>query len=292
MAEGFLLVDKPTGWTSHDVVARCRNLLGERKVGHAGTLDPMATGLLVLGVGRATRLIRFVQQLPKEYEAKAVFGVSTDTLDADGAVLDREPMEIEEEDVEAVLPRFLGRVRQVPPMVSALKVGGRRLYDLARRGLEVERSDRLVEIHELVLTDFAPGPYPEVSLRVKCGTGTYVRVLADDVARALGGRSHLIELRRTAIGSLAADDAVTLSELERVGAPRALLLSVAEGLRDLPAVRVSADTAVAVGHGSVFPAAGLGMATSGEHAVLGPSGDLLAVYRSDGRRAVPEVVLP
>lgn len=294
MPEGFLLVDKPQGWTSHDVVARTRTLLGERRIGHAGTLDPMATGLLVLGVGRATRLLRFVQQAPKQYEAMAMFGVATDTLDADGAVLEREPMTITQEDVESVLPRFRGRILQVPPMVSALKVGGLRLYEMARQGIEVERDERAVEIHELSVTDFAPGPYPEVGLRVRCGSGTFVRTLADDIAGALGGRAHLIELRRTAIGSLEVADAVAMEQLESAsaeGAAGELLVSSAEGLRDLPSVSVDVDTARAVGHGSVFPAAALGAVDAGEYAVLGESGRLLAVYRSDGRRAAPEVVL-
>jgi tRNA pseudouridine55 synthase len=294
MAEGFLLVDKASGWTSHDVVARARALIGERRIGHAGTLDPMATGLLVLGVGRATRLLRFVQEAPKVYEARAVFGVVTDTLDADGAVLEREPMDVEEDDVARVLPRFVGTIMQVPPMVSALKVGGRRLYDLARRGVEVEREARPVEVHELVLTDFAPGPYPEVEFRVRCGSGTFVRSLADDIAGALGGRAHLSGLRRTAIGSLKVEDAVTVESLEAAatrGEAAGMLVAPAAGLVDLPSVTVDDDTGLAVGHGSVFPAAGLGAEHPGYLAVLDRAGTLLAVYRSDGRRAVPEVVI-
>jgi tRNA pseudouridine55 synthase len=294
MAEGFLLVDKASGWTSHDVVARARWLLGERRIGHAGTLDPMATGLLVLGVGRATRLLRFVQEAPKTYVARAVFGVATETLDADGAVLERAPMDVDEDDVARVLPRFIGTIMQVPPMVSALKVGGRRLYDLAREGVEVERSARPVSVHELDLIDFAPGPYPEVEFRVRCGSGTFVRSLADDIAAALGGRAHLSELRRTDNGSLTVGDAVTIEALEAAGVRGdavELLITPAEGLADLPSVTVDAGTSVAVGHGSVFPAAGLGVGAAGHHAVLDRSGTLLAVYRSDGRRAVPEVVL-
>lgn len=134
MAEGFLVVDKAPGITSHDVVAAVRRVTGVRKVGHAGTLDPMATGVVVVAIGRVTRLIRFIQDLPKEYLATGVFGVATDSLDADGAVLERSPMSITEADLEAVLPRFTGALDQIPPMVSALKVGGERLYELARRG--------------------------------------------------------------------------------------------------------------------------------------------------------------
>ena len=294
MPDGFALIDKEQGWTSHDVVAKARGMLGERKIGHAGTLDPMATGLLVLGVGKATRLLRFVQGQTKEYETTAMFGVSTDTLDADGAVLSREPMSIDEEDVVAVLPRFLGTVMQVPPMVSALKVDGRRLYELAREGIEVERHERPVEIHAIEVTDFAPGPYPEVSLRVRCGTGTYVRTLADDIAAALGGRAHLTALRRTAIGSHRVDDAMTLDRLQAAldgNRDRLPLLTPAAGIADLPSIVVDTEAATAIGHGTVFSAAALGLETAGEYAVLDAEGGLLSVYVSDGRRAKPMVVM-
>ncbi|HSG78058.1 MAG TPA: tRNA pseudouridine(55) synthase TruB, partial [Acidimicrobiia bacterium] len=144
MTTGFVLVDKPAGWTSHDVVAKARRLLQQKKVGHAGTLDPMATGLLVLAAGRATRLLRFVQGAEKVYVGQMLMGVATDTLDADGAVLEREPLPVSAEEIEAAAARFVGPIMQVPPMVSALKVGGRRLYDLAREGVEVERDARPV----------------------------------------------------------------------------------------------------------------------------------------------------
>ncbi len=172
MAEGFLLVDKPAGLTSHDVVARVRSISGIRKVGHAGTLDPSATGLLVVAVGRVTRLIRFVQEFPKEYVATAQFGVATDTLDADGAVLSRNPLPVTEGEVAVVMERFTGTIMQVPPMVSALRVDGRRLYELAREGKEVERDPRPVQVHELELIDFAPSDYPELTFRVRCSKGT------------------------------------------------------------------------------------------------------------------------
>jgi tRNA pseudouridine55 synthase len=292
VAEGFLLVDKDRGWTSHDVVAKARGILGERRIGHAGTLDPMATGLLVLGVGRATRLLRFVQEQPKVYEATAMFGVSTDTLDADGAVLWREEMEVDEDDVIAVLPRFTGPILQVPPMVSALKVDGRRLYELAREGVEVEREARPVEIFELEVTEFAPGPYPEVSFRIRCSSGTYIRTLADDIASALGGRAHLTELRRTAIGSLQVGAASTINRLVEAGpAAGDRVVAMAEGMRDLRQVTATEEVAVAVGHGSVFAPAGLGITEAGSYAVVDDAGTLLAVYESDGRRAKPAVVL-
>ena len=292
MAEGFLLVDKPGGWTSHDVVARVRSLLAERRVGHAGTLDPMATGLLILGVGRATRLIRFIQEAPKVYEATALFGVATETLDADGAILSRDEMDVDEADVRRTARRFVGRIMQVPPMVSAKKIGGRRLYELARQGIEVDREAVEVDIQGIEVLDVSPGPYPEVMLRVHCGSGTYIRTLVDDIAAALGGRAHLTALRRTAIGSFGVEEADSVDRLISGAAAGSItLISPADGLRDLPSVAIGADTAAAVGHGSVFPVGALGIGEPGPHRVLDASGALLAVYGSDGRRAAPEVVL-
>ena len=193
---GILLVDKPEGWTSHDVVNFIRSRYHLSKVGHGGTLDPMATGLVVLGLGRATRLLRYVQAAPKEYVARAVFGVATDSLDADGSILERCELPVSQDEVIGAMGRFVGKTLQVPPMVSARKVDGRRLYDLARQGVEIEREAREIDIYQLELIDFAPSDYPEVTFRVVCSTGTYVRVLADDIARALGGRAHLSALRR------------------------------------------------------------------------------------------------
>lgn len=291
MADGFLVVDKPAGVTSHDVVATVRRATGIRKAGHAGTLDPMATGVVVVALGRATRLIRFVQDQAKEYVATAQLGVATDSLDADGAVVWREPFEVDEDEVRAVLPRFTGRILQVPPMVSALKVGGRRLYELARRGEQVEREARPVEVHTLQLEDLTPGPYPEMRLRVVCGKGTYVRSLADDIAQALGTRAHLTALRRLRVGSLGVDEAVPMGQLAECWKER--LLTPFEGLRDLPRLEVDADTARAVRNGMPF-ATGLapdGGAEGKPFRVADGEGRLLAVYRAAGASAVPEVVL-
>lgn len=289
MVEGFLVVDKAGGMTSHDVVARVRRVTGVKKVGHAGTLDPMATGVVVVAIGRVTRLIRFVQELPKEYVGVGRFGVATDTLDADGAILEQEPMDITPADIEAVVPRFVGRIEQLPPMVSALKVGGERLYEIARRGETVEREARMVDVYELEMTDFAPGPYPEVSFRVVCGKGTYVRSLVDDIARALGGRAHLIALRRLRVGSLGLDRAVPVDHLD---AWEDHLLTPAEALSDLPQVTVDEAVARGVAHGAKF---GTGpVADIPEDvpvAVLDETGRLIAVYRRSGRQSRPEVVL-
>lgn len=275
--------------TSHDVVAAVRRATGVRKVGHAGTLDPMATGVVVVAIGRVTRLIRFIQEMPKEYLATGIFGVATDSLDADGAVLERHPMSIVQSDVENVLPRFMGTVEQIPPMVSALKVGGERLYELARRGEMVERPARTVVIHELELTDFAPGPYPEVGLRVVCGKGTYIRSLVDDIARTLGGRAHLSQLRRTRVGSLGLEGAVPSSRLSDF---ESHLLTPAEALADLPRVVVDDRTAEGVSHGVKFSIGPLGgIEPERSTAVVDQAGTLLAVYRREGRHARAEVVL-
>ena len=295
---GFVLVDKPPGWTSHDVVAKMRGLTKTKKVGHAGTLDPMATGLLVIGLGNTTRLLRFVQGLPKEYLATAIFGVTTDTLDADGAVLSREPMPVTESDVAGVLERFRGPIMQTPPMVSARKVGGTRLYELARKGETVEREARPVTIHELELTDFAPSDYPEVSFRVVCSTGTYVRTLADDIAAALGGGAHLGALRRVRNGSLNVNNAVTIDELAATVASKGTLegrvISAAAALQDLAAVSVGAELVNAIGSGQRLDQQLLDIAPGHEGLVrvLDPEGNLLAVSKVVEDRVVPEVVLP
>ena len=290
--DGFLLIDKESGPTSHDVVDRVRSLLPGQKVGHAGTLDPMATGLLVIGLGRATRLLRFLQDLAKSYEARVCFGVATDTLDADGAILAREPMRFTRAELDAVLDRFTGTITQVPPMVSARRVGGRRLYELAREGEHVPRAPRPVHVYDLSAIDLAPGDYPEASLQVRCSKGTYVRSLADDIAVAMGGHAHLTELRRTANGSLSVEDAIGIRVLETHSDPRSLVLSSSEGLRDLPSTNVLADTASAVANGMRFPVSVMPGEPHGEpFRVLDEDGRLLAVYKRQRNESVPEVVV-
>lgn len=286
---GFLIVDKPGGITSNRVVGEVKKATGIKKVGHAGTLDPMATGALVLALGNVTRLIRFVQDQPKEYLATAQFGVATDTLDADGAVLSREPMDFEPDELMAVVPRFTGVIHQVPPMMSALKKDGRRLYELAREGQVIEREARPVVIHELEILQVGAGPYPEVEFRVVCGKGTYIRSLADDMATALGGAGHLTALRRTRIGSLKAADGVSMESMDDW---RSYLLSPSDALTDLPAVIVSSETLRGVRHGMRFVGGDIVDGPEGEsYRVLDGSGSLAAVYRLDGGQARPEVVL-
>ena len=288
--DGFLLIDKPGQWTSHDVVAKIRNLARLKKVGHAGTLDPMATGLLVLGLGKATRLLRFVQSFPKEYVATARLGIGTDSLDADGEVTKRTPMSVTADDVAASLTRFRGSIRQTPPMKSAVRVGGRRLYEIAREGSEVERPTREIEIYELELIDFVPGEFPEVGLRVVCSSGTYVRTLADDIARTLGGPGHLTALRRTRNGSLDVADATSIDQLAED--PDSLwqrVLTPAAGLADLGAVTIDDALAERVAHGAVLDPTEVAIADT--KALVDGAGRLLAVYRQDGDRLKPEVVL-
>ena len=290
MTSGFLVVDKPKGMTSNGVVGRVKRATGIKKVGHAGTLDPLATGVMVIAIGPVTRLIRFIQEQPKEYRATAQFGVSTDTLDSEGAVLSREPMEFSEAELAAVADRFVGTVLQVPPMVSALKHQGRRLYELAREGQVVEREARPIEIYELEIQSVGSGPYPEVEFRVVCGKGTYVRSLADDLAGALGGSAHLTALRRTRTGSLDVDTHGI--EVDQLDDWESRLLAPSEALGDLPAITVSEETARGVFNGVRF--VGGEMVSAPEDTavrVLDSSGDLIAVYRRVGEQARPEVVL-
>lgn len=295
VATGFILIDKPRGWTSHDVVAKVRGSVGG-KVGHAGTLDPMATGLLVLGIGGATRLLRFVQGADKEYLATALFGVATDSLDADGAILSREPLPVTSEEVDDAMQRFRGPIMQVPPMVSARKVEGRRLYELAREGKVVEREARPVTIHRLELVDLAPSDYPEVTFRTVCSTGTYVRTLADDLARTVGGRAHLTALRRVRIGELDVSDAVSVDEAVAAcgaGEIGRVLMRSADALSDLPEIRVDDAMAEAVRNGRELPALLIPDGTGSESSIrIGDRhGELIAVYRRDRTALRPEVVL-
>jgi tRNA pseudouridine55 synthase len=250
---GIALVDKPAGWTSHDVVARSRRLLGTRKVGHAGTLDPSATGLLVLGVGRATRLLTYLSGASKGYTGEAVLGVATTTLDADGEVTGRWDMSgVTLDDVRAAAGSLTGTIKQVPPMVSAKQVGGRRLHELARQGVEVERAPVEVHVHRFDVGEpVAPGVFP---VTVECSSGTYVRSLVADLGTALGGGAHLRHLRRTVVGRFSVEEAVPLDELgpERVLPP-------VEAFRGTAPVVVGGDVATAVRHGQVLAADRLGI---------------------------------
>ena len=220
---GILLVDKPADWTSHDVVAKLRGVLGERRMGHSGTLDPMATGLLVVFAGRATRAVSFSENHSKCYEAHLRLGLTTDTQDTTGTVLSRCDRRVTRAELEAVLPQFRGDILQVPPMYSALKVDGKKLYEIARRGGEVARKARPVTIGELTVLGEADGDYV---LRVRCSKGTYIRTLCHDIGAALGCGGVMSALRRTEVGAYRVSDAHTmdaLCALPREAAQRLLL---------------------------------------------------------------------
>jgi tRNA pseudouridine55 synthase len=292
--DGLVVVDKPAGWTSHDVVGKLRKIYGLRRVGHAGTLDPDATGVLLVGLGRATRLLRFLTDTGKLYRGEVAFGVATDTLDAAGVETARQPMpEATAAHLEAALPRFLGTIAQVPPMVSAIKVDGRRLHELARAGEVVEREPRTVRIDRIEIEAFAAGEYPRAQLLVECGSGTYIRSLAADLGEALGGYAHLAWLRRLRVGPFPVEEAHTLEAIAET--PEKVLLPLVEAVRHLPRVDVDGETARGVGHGAVFPATALGQDVVGDDqgpfAVVGPDGGLLALYQKGKAAARPLVVL-
>ena len=284
LLHGLAVVDKPAGVTSHDVVGMLRRHLHERRVGHAGTLDPDATGLLLVGVGNATRLLRFLTALGKTYTAEVVLGIETSTLDDSGEVTVRHHMPgITLDRVRAEVAEHLtGPIMQVPPMVSALKVDGRRLHELAREGIEVERQPRPVTIHrfEVEATD-DPLVY---RIEVTCSSGTYVRTLAADLGTLLGGGAHLRQLRRTACGSF--------DESQALAPDQAVLITMAEAMRDYRSVTVDAVTAALVRNGRKLPTDDR-WAGDGPWAVLEPDGDLIAMYeRVDATTARPDVVIP
>jgi len=252
---GVLNLNKPAGMTSHDVVEAVRKLLGVRRVGHTGTLDPQATGVLPVCVGRATKIAQYLTQADKEYVLTLRLGIATDTQDAAGREISRvEEVRVSRAEVEAILPRFTGTIRQVPPLFSAKRVGGERLYHLARRGQVVERTPVALTVHALELLGMEG---PCVRLRVHCSKGTYARALCDDIGRALGVGGHLQDLVRTRSGRFALAEALTLDALaERVRAGRLdeVLMPVGEALEHLPAVRVAPEASRAVMHGAALPA--------------------------------------
>ncbi len=284
--DGVVVIDKPAGWTSHDVVAKLRRVLGTRRVGHSGTLDPDATGVLVMGVGRATRLLQFLTVLPKVYEARIVLGVETDTLDASGSVTARHDMSaVSVRQLQDAAKTLTGDILQVPPMVSALKVKGRRLHELARAGVEVERKPRPVTVSRFEI-DPVPTGINTWHAVVECSAGTYVRVLAADLGQALGGGAHVGTLRRTAVGGFGLED---VSAME---APTLLPMAVAVG--HLEGVFVDDEVASDVRHGRVLDPSRLGsgrLGTSGPWAVHDNRGDLLAVYEPFRGHTKPAVVV-
>lgn len=283
--DGVLVIDKPAGMTSHDVVDRVRKALGTKKVGHGGTLDPDATGVLLVGVGKATRFLSYAQAAPKRYEARIRFGTSTTTQDASGEVVTRRQADFTEDMLTEVLGSFTGDISQVPPMVSAVKVGGERLYKKALRGEEVERPARPVHIYELSLNEFHPGEEPEAVLEVRCSGGTYVRTLAHDIGEALSCGAHLRVLRRTEANGFTLSDAVSIDEVS----PEALR-PLTDAVRDLPLIEVgdAEATDVSFGRPLTIPSD----TEDGSFAAIVAQGRLLGVYKAEGTRLLPERVVP
>lgn len=275
--DGLVLIDKPKGITSHDAVDLVRRALGTRKVGHAGTLDPMATGLLVMGIGTATRLLRFLGDLPKTYEGTIRLGVRTDTLDAEGSVTETHPVEATEEEIRIAAGRMAGERSQRPPAYSAVKVKGRKLYEAARAGDTLEAEPRNVTVGSFEIRSITG---PDIDFTTTVSGGTYVRVLAADLGDDLGCGAHLTRLVRTAIGPFRSADA------SPPDAPS--LLPPLAAVAHLPRVDLSADEARAAGNGSILAPAGV----EGPYAVVGPDGNLIGVWRDDHAKARPEVVLP
>lgn len=300
-ADGVLVVDKPAGWTSHDVVARVRRLASTRKVGHAGTLDPMATGVLVIGIGRATRLLTYVTGVDKDYAATVRLGVATTTDDAEGEVVARlDAAAVARDALDAAVATLTGDISQVPSAVSAIKVDGQRAYARVRAGEDVELAARPVHVARFAVLDVRPGVVDgpdggpattvlDVDVEVTCSSGTYVRALARDLGTALGVGGHLTALRRTRVGGFGLDRARTLDELAALPEDRAVdVLPPADAARAvLPARELTEPEARALSYGQGVDAAGEG---AGPVAAVGPDGTLVAVVERRGDRLRPAVV--
>lgn len=275
---GILLVDKPADYTSHDIVAKLRGILHERRIGHSGTLDPMATGLLVVFAGRATRAVAFAESQEKEYIAGLRTGVTTDTQDITGSVLSVCDKPVTEAELSAVLPAFLGEQQQIPPMYSAIKVGGQKLCDLARRGVEIERKPRPIRIREIQLLGRQKDG--DFSFRVVCSKGTYIRTLADDIGKKLGTGAALSSLRRTRSGIFSISDAHSLSEIQAAadrGEAETLLSPVDTLFSDLPAVLLTEAQQKKCLVGASFPFE----TQNGAYRVYDPAGHFLMLGRAE-----------
>ena len=282
---GVLNIDKPPGMTSHDVVARVRRIAHLKRVGHAGTLDPDATGVLLVCLGAATRISDFLADEGKQYWATLSLGVTTTTEDASGEVLTKsDASHITEADLAAVLPRFLGDVSQIPPMVSAVHHEGRRLYALAREGVTVERAARTIRIDALAMADFIPGEVATATLDIACGKGTYIRTLCADLGAVLGVGGHMATLRRTRVGAFGVEAAVPLADLTEENLP-GLLVSPADALDSLPAHHAHTNLdGEAIRHGRALPSA---LPPDTVARILDAQGTLIALGRADGEQLHP-----
>ena len=272
---GIVIIDKPQGWTSQDVAARLRRVFNTKRIGHGGTLDPMATGVLPVFVGRATRGVEFFEHAEKVYETVLRPGVTTDTEDITGTVLTQREVNLTEEAVQAVLPQFRGEIMQIPPMYSALKVNGQKLYDLARKGVEIERKPRPITIHEL---EFLGMDDDGIRLRVRCSKGTYIRTLCKDIGEALGCGGCMAALRRVSAGEYSIDEAVPLQELLDSTEPEKYLRPVDSMFRQHPAVTLTEKQEKRCRCGNSFSI----RLPNGTYRVYGQNGDFLALNKVEG----------
>lgn len=301
--DGILIIDKPAGMTSHDVVASVRRVLKTRRVGHTGTLDPFATGVMVILVGNATRLAQFIDKDEKEYEALVQFGFETDTGDCTGSRRGGEPDGLRIEEIAAkldatewdeVFSGLRGEVLQTPPMYSAKKVAGKKLYELARAGIEIERNPVRVIIRNLEMSPREIGD-PELTLRIRvaCSAGTYIRTLAEDIGRKVGVGAHLLELRRARSGRFTLHDAVTLAELATNDDPASFLRPVAEAVQHLPAVILSADRSDKTKSGLATRVDDTAFAGGAAVRMLDGDSNLIAIgeYVADEKSMKPKIVL-
>lgn len=273
--DGIVIVDKPRGWTSQDVTARLRRVFGTRRIGHGGTLDPMATGVLPVFVGRATRAVEFFEHAEKTYETVLRLGITTDTEDMTGTVLTEEKVSFTEEQLQETLAAFRGEILQVPPMYSALKVNGQKLCDLARKGKTVERQPRPITIHELTLVERGENT---LRLRVRCSKGTYIRTLCKDIGEKLGCGGCMESLRRVAAGEYTIDEAVPLQTLLDTEEPEKYLRGVDTMFRNYPAVTLTANQETRCRNGNAFSVS----LAPGTYRAYGQSGEFLMLAKVDG----------
>ena len=269
---GIVIIDKPAGWTSQDVVSKLRGVLKTRRIGHGGTLDPMATGVLPVFVGRATRGVEFFEHAEKTYEATLRLGLSTDTEDISGTVLEEREVSISEAEFIGILPEFRGKIKQIPPMYSALKVNGQKLYDLARKGKEVERQPREIEIFKLECLEFNGN---EARLLVHCSKGTYIRTLCKDIGDALGCGGCMAALRRVTAGEYTIDEAVPLDKLVAAENPENYLRPVDSMFRNYPAVTLTANQEKRCRNGNSFSVTH----ADGTYRAYGQNGDFLMLAK-------------
>lgn len=294
--EGVLAVYKPAGFTSHDVVAKARRILGMKRIGHTGTLDPQVTGVLPLCLGRATRVVEYIQELPKEYVATLRLGMSSDTEDLTGTILETvDEVHVTEEEILKVLSSFKGVISQVPPMYSAVKVDGKRLYELAREGKTVERKSREVEIYEIEMTDMTwVDNYPEITFRVLCSKGTYIRTLCVDIGRALDLPGVMVKLERTMSAGISASHCLSLEDIaahKEAGTLQQHLIAADEAISHLPKHTVMDEKKKAALQGQRLSSRFVApdVKSSGQIRLYDLQGGFLGIYEQDETGAIAPV---